>query len=795
MIENNHLPIKKEKSYLNITELFLKILFRWKWFAICVSITLCLAYVKLKFSKPLFEGTATILIEDQEEGSTLNSMPAIQNLGILNSGRKIDNEIEILKSRSLMTKVVRELDLNIQISLKEGPLLIEQYKKSPININFPEGKSQIADKSALFFITPISSNEFMLKDSGKRKIGKRKFGTTLKLHFGKFIITPSNNISDLINTDIQIQIVPIFNMADNYRSIIQIFPINKLSDAIQIALKDDNEQKIEDIINTLISQYKLDAIDDKNQVSLNTNQFIDDRLKIITKELSEVETSAESFKAEHKLVNVTTEAETFFESNSANERNILEINTQLYLADFVLEYLKKHGEIDELIPTNLGITDNSLTEIIQSYNTLVIERNRLARNSTSKNPVISNIENQIVSFRKTIKESIINLKSSLKIQEKELAKQENRMNSKIASVPRYEREYRSIQRQQQIKETLYLYLLQKREETAISMAVTISNTKVLDEAYSNGDPISPNRKMTYVAAFFMGLLIPFSLIIILSLFDTKINGKNDVISLGLPYIGDIPISNENSRLVVKKGSRTSVAEAFRLLRTNINFLSPSKDGVAKSIFVTSTISNEGKSFIALNLASTLSLSGKKVVLMGMDLRAPKILEYLDISSTNGVTNYIIDESLKIADITLNVPEFENIDIIPSGPIPPNPSELLMTSRVKDLFNEIKVKYDFVIVDTAPVGMVADTLLLNEYADMFVYVSRANFIDKRLLNIPYNLYKENKLKNMAVLINCSDYNNNFGYGYGYGYGYGEGANVRIDRKETWIKKITKKRKKK
>ncbi len=791
MSENIHLHSKKEKTYLNINELFLKVLYRWKWFVISAIITITLAYVKLKFTTPLYEGSATILIEDKEEGGSLSDLPSIQNLGVLNSGRKIDNEIEILKSRSLMTKVVKALDLNIQFFVKKGPIEVESYKNPPLNINFPLGKSSVDSKEAVFYISPLSSNEFILKDDEKHEIGKRKFGTSIELAFGTFILTPNNYTKHLINKDIQVRIYPVFNIADGYRSTIQIFPINKLSDAIQIALKDNDKNKIEDVINTLISQYKLDAIEDKNQVSINTTQFIDDRLQIITKELSEVESNAESFKAKHKLVNVTTEAETFFENNSQNERNIIEINTQLYLADFVLDYLKKHNNIDELIPTNLGISDNSLTEIIQTYNTLVIERNRLSRNSTTKNPVVNNIENQIISFRKTIKEGIQNLKSSLKIQEKELTKQEGRMNSKIASVPKYEREFRNIQRQQQIKETLYLYLLQKREETAISMAVTISNTKVLDEAYSNGDAISPNKRMTIVAAFFIGLLIPFTLIILLSLFDSKINGKNDVLALGLPYIGDIPLSNENSKLVVKKGARTSVAEAFRLLRTNINFLSPAREGVTKTIFVTSTISNEGKSFIALNLASTLSLTGKKVLLMGMDLRAPKLLEYLDINSNQGVTNYIVDDKLKISDITLNVSEFEHIDIIPSGPIPPNPAELLMTSRVKDLFTEIKEKYDYVIVDTAPVGMVADTLLLNEYADMFVYVSRANFIDKRLLNIPYNLYKENKLKNMAILINCSDYNNNFGYGYGYGYGYGEGSNVRIDRKESLFKKLIKK----
>ena len=359
----------------------------------------------------------------------------------------------------------------------------------------------------------------------------------------------------------------------------------------------------------------------------------------------------------------------------------------------------------------------------------------------------------------------------------------------MVSAPVQEKSFKEIMRQQQIKENLYLFLLQKREETSMSLAVTVSNSKTIDDAYSNGSIIKPKKKMVFTVVFLLAIAVTTIIIYIKNTLDTKIHNKFDVCDLGIPYIGDIPISELNQKLVVGKSERTSVAEAFRLLRTNINFLITNNKNTCKSIFITSTISNEGKSFIALNLACTLGLSGKKVLLIGMDLRAPKLLQYLNKSDMKGVTSYIVDENCTLESIAVVLPEMDNVTVIPSGPIPPNPAELLLSDRLQELFKEVKDKYDYVVVDTAPVGMVADTLLLNDFADMFIYVSRADYLDKRLLNIPTSLYKEGKLKNMAILLNCSDHTKN--YGYGYGYGYGENSQNETN-KSKWNKKSNKKK---
>ena len=333
---------------------------------------------------------------------------------------------------------------------------------------------------------------------------------------------------------------------------------------------------------------------------------------------------------------------------------------------------------------------------------------------------------------------------------------------------------------------MYSYLLKKKEETAISLAVTVANAKIIDVAYSDGIPVSPKRKIIFLAALLLGVLVPFIIIYIKNLLDTKIHTRKDIEELTtIPFLGDVPHSETNEKIVIGNDARTSTAEAFRLIRTNLDFMLPTKENdLGKTIFITSTTSGEGKSFISINLAAALSLSNKKVLLMGMDLRAPKVTEYLGIPERKGITNFITNEKVSLEDIKFSIPEIKGLDIIASGVIPPNPAELLLHAKVKELFEEVKKDYDYIIVDTAPVNLVTDTLLVSKYADMFLYVSRANYLDKRMLNVAQTLYNEKKLVNMAIILNDTDMTR--GYGYGYGYGYGNAYVETI--KKPWYKRI-------
>lgn len=771
-VEQNNFSVE-EIQESNLKDILVKYLRHWKWFLLSLFVSLALGFVYLRYQTPLYEVNATILIKDDKKGEISSELSAFEDLGILKNNKNIDNEIEVLKSRTLMTMVVKELNLDVSYFSYGRPIEHERYHNTPITLNYTVKNSTPKIKGNWILI-PESDKKFVLKDGKNGKtLGTYNFGEAIETAFGKIILTTTPFFADsYLNKDFRVTIKPINEVVDAYLRSVKVTPVNKTSNAIKISLKDAIAAKAADIVNNLIKQHNLDAIADKNQVSRNTADFISDRIKFITDELSLVEGEAQDFKTRYKLTDVESDAKMFVETGSQSEAGVLEINTQMRVAEFMNDYVQKHDKPGDLIPANLGLSDPSLALQITDYNKLVQERSRLLKSSSEKNPVVENLDNQLLALKASIRESLINLKAALQIRVRELSKKENEINSRISSVPKYEREYRIIQRQQQIKEALYLYLLQKREETNIALAVTVANAKVIDPAYSDGEPVSPKQQIIYLAAFVIGLIIPVLVFYVSDMMDTRVHGKKDIDKLKLPYLGDIPLSDSKDRLVVSGNNNSSVAEAFRLLRTNVDFMIGGDKAGSKTVFVTSTIGKEGKSFVALNLAVSLAISGKKTLLVGMDLRAPKILKYLNTADKKGLTDFIMSGNGQLADYIFRAAELGNLDILPSGSIPPNPAELLMNSGIKDLFAALKQQYDYIIVDTAPVGMVTDTLLLNAYADAFVYVVRANYLDKRLLNIAETSYKEKRLSNMAILINGSDHSKGYGYGYGYGgYGYG------------------------
>ena len=394
------------------------------------------------------------------------------------------------------------------------------------------------------------------------------------------------------------------------------------------------------------------------------------------------------------------------------------------------------------------------------------------------NPIVVRLSDKINALRGNISESLNKLRTSLLAKSYGVNSQKGSIEGKISQIPKIEREYRGIFRQQQIKEELYLYLFKKREETAISLAATAPNSKVVDKAFSSPIPVSPKRGLVYMISFLLGVLIPVGIIYVLNLLDTKVKSRQDVDKLGIPFIGDVPHSDSNNELI-KPDSRTSSAEAIRIVRTNLEFiLNNSSQDKAKTIFMTSTLPAEGKTFIAVNLAATIAISGRKVLLIGMDIRNPKLDEYLSLPN-NGVTNFLSSSNNSIDNYIVNQKGYEHFDILPAGIIPPNPAELLMGKKVADMFAELKESYDYIIVDTAPVSLVTDTLLISQFADAFIYVVRANYLDKTLLKVPETLYREKKLPNMSILLNDTDVTK----GYGYGYGYGQST-----KQKPWYKKI-------
>jgi len=778
-MEVNNLDNTQEEK-INLKEVILPYVYRWKWFVFSIIISLSFAFIYLYITKPKYDVTAKVLVKDDEKSGITSELSAFADLGSMMGGSisKIENEIEILKSRTIISQVASDLNLNVSFYDVSNFIKKEIYLDKIYTINFLDRNSLSYFKEGNFLITPKNNNQFEFKNLKSKSIEIHKFGNTFDSKFGEIIIFP-NNIKNII--PIEIHIKKLDKLIDALQKEIIIAPVNKESSAIQLSITIENIDKGKAILNTLIDKHTKSTVEDKNQVSKNTLNFINERLSFITDELSTVEQNVSTFKSSNKIFDLTANASIFLENESENEKILIENKTQLKLAEYIIDYINNHKKGD-LLPSNMGITNHSVEKMIETINILQLERNKLIDYSSDRNPIIINLDNQIENLKRSLKESLLNQLKSLKIQNNELEQQNNLLENKLSEAPKQEKDFKEIYRQQQIKESLYLYLLQKREETAISLAVTVPNTKIIDEAYSNGETNSPKKRMIIIISLLIGVGITLSIIYIIKLLDTKLKNKQDILDLGLPLIGDIPLSKNKEKLIVKQLDRSSVTEAFRLLRTNINFLSANSE--SKTIFITSTISKEGKSFTALNLSVAFGRSDKKVLLIGLDLRAPKLLDYLELGNKEGVSDYIVNSKIEWKNLILKINDAQKVDFLPSGTIPPNPAELLMSDRLAELFKEVKNNYDYIIVDTAPVGMVADTLLMNKFADILIYVARMNFLDKRLLNIPQSLYKENKFKNMTILLNGSDSEN--GYGYGYGYGYGD-----ITTKKTLIQRIFKK----
>jgi len=783
MQDNNQFnPINDNDESINLREQLENYLFHWKWFVLGVAVALAGAFLYLRYTPNQYTVSTTILVDDKNSGGIASELSAFADLGLMGGSKaSLDNEMELLKSKSLADRVAKSLETNVNF-YKQGKVIKSELFRgdAPVKINFFAPDSVFHKLDTAFTVRITSESTFTLKDADGKTSKDHNFGTLIKTNYGEMSVTPlrKGKFEDEDNEEVIVQIVPFENVVNKYRNALQIQPVSKQSSVLRLSLTDPVKSKAIEILDNLVAQYNNDAVEDKNLMAKNTNEFINQRIVIVNEELSSVEKGAEQFKSVNQLTDLATEAGLAVASKSEIDKRLLELNTQLKLTEYVSDYINANS--GKLIPANLGIGDASVDGNTEKYNQLVLERNRILKGSSEINPVIVNLNGQIKSLEDNIKQGLAATKASLKISLNAIKGQESRFSSTISDVPQQERVFRGIQRQQQIMETIYLYLLQKREENAITMAVTQPSAKIIDLAYGSNTPVAPKRNIIYLAALLLGLLIPFGVIYVMALLDNKVHNRSDVESMiKAPVLGDIPHTKSENKIVVSDSDRSSVSESFRLLRTNINFMLTGAKPGGKTIFITSTVSGEGKTFVAINLATVLALTDKKVLLIGADIRKPKIGEYLDLKYEKGLTHFLMDNTLKVTDIIESVKEV-NFDFIGSNLIPPNPSELLMNGRFEEVLAYGKQHYDHVIVDTAPVLLVTDTLLLGYLADMFIYVVRANYLDKRLLVTPKMMHEENRLPNMAMLINGTDLERGYGYGYG---GYSE-----EEVKKPWFKTL-------
>ncbi len=769
-----------QDSDIDIKEILLGYLRYWPFIIITPLIALSLAFIYLRYTPKTYSSTATILIKDEKSGG-VSELAALEDLGIGGgslSKSVFENEIEILKSRRLLGEVVDALNLRTRY-FKQGQIInSEVFGDTPFKVQILTASDSIVEFTGHYYLKGISNTEFILsKDEGVEGDIFR-YGERIELKNHAVTILPNvKKAGAMVGESYEIFIGSYDSAITNLRSGIRVQQLGKSSSVLQLGLTSSNPYKSETILNTLIELYNDDAIEDRNQVSQSTARFIENRLAIITTELDSVEIGKVTFRENNNIVDIAAEGELFLQSESEVSKAQMELAIQLELLNSVEEYLQS-GTSDELIPSNLGLESTNSSKAIDDYNSLVIEKKQLLQSATEQNPIVVALDEQIGNLRSTIVSNIDNARSSLRLRNREISSQRGALRNKLSKIPSITKSSRAIERQQRIKEELYLYLLQKREETAISLAITAPKAKIVDYAHTSNTPVSPKRNIIYLGAFALGFIVPVGLIYVKSLLDTKIHNRLDVEKAvtSLPILGEVPTVDSKESETITSNDRSVLAEAFRILRTNLGYFIKSKqDENNNVIFVTSTVKGEGKTFVAYNLALTLTSTGKSVLLIGADIRNPQLHRYIDKNEwTIGLSEYLYDPEVT-RDTLINevYNDKEKFDLILSGRIPPNPAELLMNGRFDTLVEDVRNEYDYVIIDTAPTLLVTDTLLISQKADMTVYVCRAEYTDKKLLQYPKELVEEGKLKNVAFAINGIKMTN-FGYGskYGYGYGYGQ-----------------------
>lgn len=789
----------QSEEQINIQEILFRYLIHWPWFVVSVIVCVALAWGYLRLTTPVYNISATVLIKDEKKGGGANMSSELEKMGLngfVSSSSNIENEIEVLSSRTLAREVVSSLGLFVTYMDKDEFPQRELYRTSPVLVSLTP---QEADKLPQTMVVDMS-----LEPSGAMDVQIRVGEKEYQKQFEKLpavFPTDEGTVAFFTNNDTLSSVRPEsvtkerhitayinrpFSVAKGYAGSLSITPTSKATSVVTVSLMNSNTRRGKDYIDKLLEMYNINANNDKNEVAQKTAEFIDERIGIISKELGSTERDLENFKRSAGITDLTSEAQIALTGNAEYEKKRVENQTQINLVMDLQRYLQ--GTEYEILPANVGLQDAGVAGAIDRYNEMVAERNRLLRTSTESNPAIVNLNASIRAMRGNIQTTLDATLKGLEITRADLAREASRYSRRISDAPTQERQFVSIARQQEIKSGLYLMLLQKREENAIVLAAIANNAKIIDEAQADGAPISPKRMTIYLAALVFGIGIPVGAIYLIGLTKFKIEGRADVEKLtSLPVIGDIPLADEKTgAIAVFENQNNLMSETFRNVRTNLQFMLENGKNV---ILVTSTISGEGKSFISANLAISLSLLGKKVVIVGLDIRKPGLNKVFNIpKKEHGITQFLTNPATNLMGLVQPSDTNKNLYILPGGTVPPNPTELLARDGLEKAVETLKKNFDYVILDTAPVGMVTDTLLIGRVADLSVYVCRADYTRKAEFTLINELAENSKLPNLCIAINGLDlqkkkygyyygygkYGKYYGYGkrYGYGYGYGE-----------------------
>ena len=776
----------------------------WPWIAGCAVVALVLCFVYLRYQAPVYNVTASVLIKEGDSnksgrmGGSINMMDAMQTFGMFSMANNFDNEVEVLKSRDLSRKVVR--DLNLYISYREPRAFgyaVDLYKQSPVQVWLtPEEAEKLKGGIRMRFdYVPegaINVEATYVDPQTEEEVETEKtfptFPAVWTLPVGTLTLS-RDSVGVTGPMTVEATIASPIAVAAAYSNALSVEPTSKTTSIAQLALQNTSVARAKDYLDRLVAIYNDDTNEDKNEVAARTAEFIDERIRIINSELGTTEQELADFKQQSGLTNLEADAQLALQENSAYNQKQAENATQIRLVEFLRSYINDPKNTWEVIPSNVGLTDQNLSSQIDKYNQMLIERKRLLRTSSESNPAVVTLDESIRAMRTNVVTTVESVEKGLQITRADLNRQAEKFSSRISNAPRQEKQLISISRQQEIKANLYLLLLQKREENAITLAAVANNGRIINTPMADKFPVAPKGKLFYLIALVLGIAVPVGIIYLRNFFRFKIETRADVEAItSLPIVGDVPLVKgmDTHSIVVHENRNELMEEVYRSVRTNILYmLQPGQ----KVILFTSTMNGEGKSSNIGNVAASLAFMDKKVVVVGLDIRKPGLNKVFGLQTkSQGLTQYLADPSIDLLSLCQPSGVSKNLYVLPGGPVPPNPTELVSRQALDDAIELLKKHFDYVLLDSAPIGMVTDTQLIARVADMSVYICRADYTHKSDFALINELNRDKKLPNPCVLINALNMDSRtngyyygigkygkysrYGYGKKYGYGYGE-----------------------
>lgn len=784
-------------DFLRIQDLLYLCLMKWQWFVLSLVVTVGVATVYLLRTPAVYTRTTSVLIKEDSKGKSVSSdLESFSEFGLFQSSTNVNNELVTFQSPALMTEVVKRLRLDMNYFVPGKFHRQVAYGLTlPVDVTISDLPE---NESAGFTLDVQPDSTLLLSDfirNGTELDGmdiKGRLLDSITTPLGKIIIHTTPNYVNGETYTLYVGKSSLYNTVDSYASNLSVSLNNEKASVIDLSFKDNSIQRAEDVLSMLISIYNENWVKDKNQIAVSTSMFINERLGVIEQELGNVDEDISSYKSEHLLPDVQAASSMYMAQSSQTNAQILALNNQLYMTRYIRNYLANDANRTQLLPANSGIESANIESQIAEYNKQLLQRNSLVANSSTENPLVVDMDQALASMREAIIRSIDNQIVTLNSQIKSLRQTEQQTTSRIAANPTQAKYLLSVERQQKVKEALYLFLLQKREENELSQAFTAYNTRIVTPPHGSMLPTSPVRKNIFMAAFALGLLIPLVIIFMRENMNTRVRGRKDLENVTAPFIGEIPLfvrrkkgifgkkPQEVKAVVVKEGSRDIINEAFRVLRTNLEFMT-GKDNRSNVILVTSFNPGSGKSFLTMNIAVSLAIKGKKVLVIDGDLRHGSASAYID-SPDKGLSDYLGGRIDNLNEIIVPDPKQKSMDIIPVGTIPPNPTELLFDERLKQAIDTVREQYDYVLIDCPPIELVADTQIIEKLADRTVFVIRSGLLERSMLVELEKIYEEKKYKNMSLILNgTKGSGGRYGYRYGYHYGYGSGYHYGSDEK--------------